>query len=177
MGDPTRYGEPVDSTGHQPISPGDASIALQSFPRRYRALVLPMDDPVVEAEAQQVGPAGVSAADLVSDTVRTWLIQREALRQTQVHDFPLFHPAIVDPEQRHWHSPAVGSVDSMLVQLEDLAIDLAEDLSAIRGDQWYRSGTIAGAGPVTALEILDAAVTVGSENLRMIERTLASIRN
>lgn len=177
MGAATRYRDPVATSDPRSVSPGDAAIALRSFPRRYRALVLPIDDPVVEAEAHQVGPGGVSAADLVSDTVRTWLIQREALRQTQVHDFPLFHPAILDPEQRHWHSPAIGSVDSMLVQLEDLATDLAADLGAIRGDQWYRSGTIAGAGPVTALEILDAAVQVGAENLRQIERTLSSIRN
>jgi len=173
----TRYGERVASRDHQPISPSDGAIALRSFPRRYRALVLPIDDPVVEAQAQQVGPAGVSAADLVSDTIRTWLIQREALRQTQVHDFPLFHPAILDPGQRNWHSPALESVESMLVQLEDLAGDLAEDLDSIHGDQWFRSGTIAGAGSVTALEILDAAVLVGAENLRFIERTLAAIRN
>jgi hypothetical protein len=65
----------------------------------------------------------------------------------------------------------------MLVQLEDLAADLAGDLDSIHGDQWFRSGTIAGAGSVTALEILDAAVLVGAENLRFIERTLAAIRN
>ncbi|CAB4940342.1 MAG: hypothetical protein F2520_03185 [Actinobacteria bacterium] len=162
---------------HTPIAPSDATIALRSFPRRYSALVLPIADPVMEARSQQVGPEGVSALELTADTVRTWLIQREALRQTQVHDFPIFHPAILDPAERNWHNPVVDSCDAVLDQLADLATDLADDLGSIHGDQWYRSGTIAGGGSVTALEILDAAVVVGAENLRRIERILASIRN
>ena len=171
-----RYRECV-SPDQSPIAPSDAAIALRSFPRRYRALVLPIADPAVEARSQQVGPEGVSALELMADTVRTWLIQREALRQTQVHDFPIFHPAILDPAERNWHNPVVDSCDAVLDQLTDLASDLADDLGTIHGDQWYRSGTVAGAGSVTALEILDAAVVVGAENLRRIERTLAAIRN
>lgn len=159
------------------IAPTDAAIALRSFPRRYRALLLPVVDPVVEARAQQVGPEGVSALELAADTVRTWLIQREALRQTQVNDLPLFHPAVIDPVQRNWHNPVVETCEAVLEQLTDLAGEFADDLGAIHGDQWYRSGTAAGAGSVTALQLLDAAVTVGSENLRRIERTLASIRS
>lgn len=139
--------------------------------------MLPADDPAVEARAQQVGPDGVSALELVADTVRTWLIQREALRQTQVHDFPIFHPAIIHAEQRQWHTAVMGSASSMLDELTDLASEFADDLSAIRGDQWFRSGRIAGGDQVTALQIVDAAVTVGAANLRQIERTLAAIRN
>ena len=165
------------SDGAQPIAPGDAVVALRSFPRRYRALVLPVADPVVEARAQQVGPGGVSAVELVADTVRTWLIQREALRQTQVHDFPLFHPAVLHADERHWHTPVVESAESALEQLEDLAGEFAADVEAIRGDAWFRSGTIAGGATVTALQLLEAAVSVGADNLRQIERTLAAITN
>ena len=159
------------------IAPNDAAIALRSFPRRYRALLGPVADPVVEAQALQIGPEGVSAVDLAADTVRTWLIQREALRQTQVHDFPLFHPAVLDPAERNWHTAVVDSCDSVLEQLTDLAGEFADDTGSVHGDQWYRSGTIAGGGSATALQILDAAVSVGADNLRRIERTLAAVRS
>jgi hypothetical protein len=162
---------------HQSITPGDGAVALRSFPRRYRSLVLPIADTAVEAQAHQVGPQGVSAIELVADTVRTWLIQREALRQTQVHDFPLFHPAVLHADQRHWHNPVVESAESALDQLDDLAADLADDIAAIHGDAWFRSGTVAGGESVTALQLLEAAVSVGADNLRLIERTLAAVRN
>jgi hypothetical protein len=161
----------------QPIAPSDAAIALKSFPRRYRTLLAPITDPIVEAQALQIGPEGVSALDIAADTVRTWLIQREALRQTQVHDFPLFHPAVLDPAERNWHSAMMESCDAVLDHLSDLAGEFADDLGSIHGDQWFRSGTVAGGGSATALQILDAAVSVGAENLRRIERTLAAVRN
>ncbi|MBU6329044.1 MAG: hypothetical protein KGR18_03700 [Acidobacteria bacterium] len=161
----------------RPVAPTDAQIALRSFPRRYRSLVLPAEDPVIEAQAQQIGPEGVSALELLADTVRTWLIQREALRQTQVHDFPIFHAAVIRADQRHWHNPVLDSVASALEQLDELAGALADDAAAIHGDAWFRSGTIAGGESVTALQILDAAVVVGAENLQRMERTLRSIRS
>jgi hypothetical protein len=165
------------SSNQQPVVPSDGAVALRSFPRRYRSLVLPALDPVVEALAHQVGPEGVSAVELVADTVRTWLIQREAMRQTQIHDFPLFHPAVLHADQRHWHNPVLESADSALAQLEDLATEFADDINAIHGDAWFRSGTVAGGESVTALQLLEAAVNVGADNLRQIERTLAAIRN
>ncbi len=172
-----RYGDAMPSDGPHPMAPGDAVVALRTFPRRYRALVLPAEDPVVEAQAHQVGPEGVSAVDLVGDTVRSWLIQREALRQTQINDFPIFHGAVVDADQRHWHNPVLEGVQEAITQLEDLAIELATDAASIRGDAWFRSGTIAGGRSVNALDLLDAAVAVGADNLRRIERTLAAVRS
>lgn len=160
-----------------PIAPGDATIALRSFPRRYRTELLPADEPVFEAEAQQLGPDGWSAVEIATDTLRTWLIQREALRQTQLSDFPIFHPAVIDPTARHWQTPIHETCASVLEQLDDLAADLADDIGRISGDQWHRSGTIAGGESVTAALLLAHIVAVGSENLRRIERTLAAIRN
>jgi len=174
---PGRYRGPMPIEDAHPVAPGDAAVALRSFPRRYRSLVLPVVDPVVEARANQLGPEGVSAVDVVGDTVRTWLIQREALRQTQIHDFPLFHPAVIHAGERQWHTPVLEGADAALTQLEELAVELAEDVAGIRGDAWFRSGRIAGGESVTALQLLDAAVTVGADNLRRIERTLAAIRN
>ena len=158
-------------------SPGDAVIAVRSFPRRYRQSLLPADEPVFEAQALQLGPDGVSAVEIAADTLRTWLIQREALRQTQRSDFPLFHPAVVDPVARQWQTPMHETCARVLDQLDELADDLAAEMDSISGDQWNRSGTIAGGDSVTALQLVQHILTVASENLRRIDRTLAAVRN
>ena len=44
-------------------------------------------------------------------------------------------------------------------------------------DGWTRTGTVAGGGSISAIEVVREAVRVGRAGLGDIERTLAAVRN
>ncbi len=159
------------------LSPNDAVVALRSYPRRYRGALAPIeDDESIEELAQQVGPEGRSAVELAADTVRTWSVLGEALRRIQVDDTPVVHGAVVDPAQRHWETPVHETVPSVLEQLDDGAVQLADAADLVSGEQWLRRADVAGGGSVTAFDVVREAVRVGHENLAAIERTLSALR-
>ena len=159
------------------LSPNDAESALRSYPRRFRSALAPItDDESVEELAQQIGPDGQSAVEQAADVVRTWTILGEALRQIQVADTPVVHPAVVDPAERQWESPVRETVTSVLDQIDDGALKLADAVADVSGDQWQRRAEVAGGGTVGALDVVREAVRVGHDGLTAVERTLAALR-
>ena len=159
------------------ISPNDAETALRSYPRRFRAALLPIeDDPAVEELAQQVGPDGQSALEHAADAVRSWTVLREAFRQIQVSDTPVVHAAVADASLRQWEAPFRDTVGGLLEQLDDEAVAFADAVAEVSGDQWERRASVAGGGTVTALDVAREAVVVGHDQLGAVERTLAALR-
>jgi hypothetical protein len=159
------------------LSPNDAVTALRSYPRRFRSAFAPIDDDEgIEEVAQQAGPDGRSAVEITADTVRTWTVLREALRQIQVSDSPVVHAAVVDPASRQWETPMRSTVTEVLDHVDDEAAALADAVAAVPGDQWHRSANVAGGGTVTALDVAREAVRVGHEGLVATEATLAALR-
>ena len=159
------------------LGPGDAAAALRSYPRRFRSAFAPVeDDETIDEVAQRMGPDGESALEVATDAVRTWTLQREALRQVQVSDDPVVHAGVLDASERHWDQPAHGSVVALLDQLDEAAGQMADAVASVPGDQWERTGRATGGGTVTALDIARAAVGVGHDALGSVERTLESVR-
>ena len=156
------------------LAPNDAVVALRSMPRRYRAALLPVDDPEVESRAVTIGPAGVSATDLAADTVRTLTVLERALHDVRVTTEPVLHPAIVDRAARQWDAAVAESPAAVLAQLDDVAASFADAVEATPAPDWPRAGT-SGGRRVTAIEIVGEAVDLAAHNLRSIETLLASL--
>ncbi|MCD9622613.1 DinB family protein [Rhabdothermincola salaria] len=159
------------------LSPSDATAALRSYPRRYREALRPLaDDESVEELARRYDDDGNCALDLVADTVRTWTVQAEALRQIDLGEQPVVHPGVVDAAERHWETSTDESLDQVLEHLEEQATALADQADRIKGSSWNRSATTAGHGPVSALDVVRAAVRTGRDNLTAAEKALDAVR-
>jgi len=160
------------------LPPADALVALRSFPRRYRESLQPIeDDESIEEMAQRVGPDGLSMVELVADTVRTWTVQREALRQIRLADTPVIHPAVVDASARQWEAPVHETLAGALAQLADEATELGDEVEHFSAHTWTRSATAAGGASVTALDVVRDAVRVGRDNLDTAGQALAAQRS
>ena len=68
------------------------------------------------------------------------------------------------------------TVASVLDQLDDEAVALADAVDDVSGDQWTRAADVAGGGTVGALDVVREAVRVGHDDLTAVERTLAALR-
>jgi hypothetical protein len=155
----------------------DAVVALRSYPRRFRSAVLPIaDDPTVEALAERVGPSGSSALDVVVATTNTWVLLGQALRQVLVEDDPVVHGGVLDAAQRTWDPPPGTTVDGALDRLTDEAAALADAVDAVASRDWSRTGSVAGAGAVSAIDLVREAVRTGSQGVVDAEAAVAAAR-
>jgi hypothetical protein len=166
----------VSSYDLSSLAPADALIALRSFPRRYREALRPLDDDQVEELALRPGPDGRSAVEITIDTVRTWTIQQEALRQIRLADTPVVHPAVIDPAQRAWDANVTETLDEALAQVDDRVAALVDEVERVGSTGWTRSATAAGGGSITALDLVRESVKVGRDNLVAAEKVLDSHR-
>jgi hypothetical protein len=148
------------------LSGPDGAVALRSFARRYRAAILPTDDPDVEELAYHVGPDGHSALDHVVAATATFVLIGQALRQTLSGQRPVLHPGVVDDAEREWSVPPGTSIASALERLEDEAKDLAGAIDPVELTAWNHTAQVAGGATVTAYELVREAVRAGAEHLR-----------
>lgn len=156
------------------LPPADAAVALRSFPRRYRAELLPVDDPAIEAKAMTIGPKGSSATDLAADTVRSLAVLERALHDIRITDDAVLHPAVVDRAARHWEAAVAETPTSVLDQLDDVATSFADAIDATSTMEWTRTATCDGT-TITALDVVREAVETASENLRSMTTLLATL--
>ncbi|MFM8863075.1 MAG: hypothetical protein ACKOIA_11595 [Acidimicrobiia bacterium] len=155
-------------------NPTDAVVAMRSWPRRYRAELLPVDEPVVETRAVTIGPGGVSATDLAADTLRSLTLLERALHEVLVADEPVLHPAIADRAARHWEAAVSESPQSVLAQLDDRAESFAAAIERTDASEWTRGGVSAGRR-ISALDLVREAVDTAASNLREMTALLASL--
>jgi hypothetical protein len=160
------------------LSPIDAVAALRSFPRRYREVFASIGgDDSTEALAARIGPDGQSAAGVVSNVTRTWVLLAEALRQIVFTDGAVLHPAVSDPAQRSWdagHPEALEDALTLLGHEADAIVDLVGRVTT--ASDWSRSTTVAGDGTVTALDVLRDAVQNGADGLERADTILRAVR-
>jgi len=167
----------VDDLDLSRLAPADAAAALRSYPRRFRGLLAPLDpDEDPEELAQRLGPSGCSVLGIVTDTTRTWVLLHDAMRRITITDSPVLHPAVTDSTRRDWEAPAPATLSDALGMLEDTAAAFADDVDRTPATAWTRTGTIAGDGTTTALDVLREAVRVGHDALGAAGRTLAAVR-
>jgi hypothetical protein len=159
------------------LAPSDAVAALRSYPRRYRGALRPIDDDNVEELAHRVGPDGRSSIGILSDVTRTMVILGEALHQISVNPTPVVHAAVIDPAERQWDTPPPEDLADALALFADESNALAEAVDHVPTDGWTRTGTVAGGGSISAIDVVREAVRVGRAGLGDIERTLAAVRN
>lgn len=152
------------------MSPADAAVALRSFPRRYRALLLRPDvedDPesIVTRKPDAQSPSALEHAVSVAALLEG---AADDIERTLVQDRPNLG------RQRVYAGPAVG-IGTTLERLDAAAEHLAEIAERARGEEWSRTATIDGQ-PTRALTLLQRAVGAGAGRLRDIEQVLATVK-
>jgi hypothetical protein len=162
------------------LSPADAVVALRSFPRRYRQVMLPASEgelrEAAEEHLRRVGPDGVSALDIADDAVRALMALGRALDEVLTRDRPALLAEVLDPARRSWNGPGVEDTDDLLALLGAECTALADRAEHVPADDWKRPATVTGGGvEVAALDVLHEAVRTGAESLRRVERAVAAV--
>lgn len=150
------------------LGPVDAIAALRSFGRRFTA-VLALVDEETDAAIHRHGPDGRSALDHADLAGRDLAVLADAVVAVLTHDRPTLHPAVADPSARHYPAGLASDVGSALDLLVLEAEALADRASRVSAPEWGRSGTVAGGGETSALDLLREAVRTTAVHLRAAE--------
>ncbi len=167
----------VDGVDVSQLAPDDCIAALRSYPRRYRAALMPVrDDDAWEDKVHRIGPDGRSPLDHADHAARAIGFIGRAMEQVLVHDNPTLLAGVVDDAAREWAvTGATATVEAILDFVTTECEALADRASHVPPTDWARRGAVAGrAESLTALDVLREAVRVGSNELRAIERALSA---
>lgn len=154
------------------LGPTDAVAALRSFGRRFGA-VLALVDEDDDSALHRPGPDGRSALEHADLAGRDLAVLARAFDAIVTHDHPTVHPAVVDPDARHYaldRAPAPDvALDLLVLEAEALA-DRAERTAA---EEWGRTGLVADGEErheVSAIDVLREAVRTTAVHLQAAER-------
>ena len=155
---------------YREMSPSDAAVALRSFPRRYRALLLRPD---VEDDPESIvtrKPASdrLSALEHAATAAAVLEVAAEDIERTLVQD----RPNLGRPRPAPGRAAGLGAT---LERLDDAAGRLADLADRARGEEWSRTATVDGQ-PTRALTMLQRAVGDSARRLRDIEQVLAEVK-
>ncbi len=155
------------------LLPVDTIAALRSFGRRWRGALLPVDDDDVADACLVVGPDGVSALDVVNETIAALASLHRVVDDIARTDRPVVLAEVLDPTRRHFTGLVVDDVDEALDLLAAEATGLADRLGRLLADDWSRVGVRSGSGAeVTILDVAREAVRTAADGLRTAERAL-----
>ena len=152
------------------VKPGDAAVALRSFPRRYHGLLVRPDEDEVEDPVRRAGSSGWSALAHAAGASEGIRAADEALRAAIVHD----HPGVALPELDPAVVPSTGTVGATLERLEAATKAAATTIEQAHGKDWSRRAS-AGADTVTAEQIAALAAHIGVHHLRAAEAVLREV--
>jgi hypothetical protein len=160
--------DPCPVCGFSParLAPSDGEVALRSYPRRYRALLVRPDDEDGAAVITRPGADGWSALGHAAHVAAALAAVAEALRLVTVRDRPTVH---LVPEQ------PVTAVDvtAVLDDLTTAANSAADAAKRITGQDWGRPARVTEADrTLTALDLLAQGVHEGVHHLRLAERAV-----
>lgn len=166
------------TTSH--LSPDDAAVAVRSFPRRFRALLIPPSEGDERADPDELGrrpgPDGHSAVEhlLAADGV---LATADQVLERSRHAGEAAAPAVVSDLGAVWIADPGSPVGALLDQLAGTAGRCADRIDAVPVDDWGRSLRI-GDGDATRelLDVVRDAVDVTAAHLRAAERTIQAVR-
>jgi hypothetical protein len=150
------------------ISPGDAEVALRTFPRRWRALLehLDPDDPDTMARLAQPGPDGRTAIESAAAAAATLETATANLRVALTSD----RPAIERPE-----APIGSSLADSLQRIDAAAPALADAVRDVGSSELDRGASLDGR-EVTVRELIAAPVDEVAGYLRSAGDALRSGR-
>ncbi len=151
------------------VKPPDGLAAIRSYPRRYRRLLVRLDDEEgARIVTRRPAPDEWSALEHAVHVADVIEAVGEALERVQVHDDPSID---VDVGQ-----PRPAPVDDVLQRLAAASERLASLADNITGKDWQRSGRLRDGERVTALSLVRHAVHVGAHHRRAIERVMSKVR-
>ena len=157
-------------------SPGDATVALRSMGRRWRALFAGLDeDESPDALARRQSAQGRSALDHATHATGTVRLLDRALEQIVVEDAATLDTAVTDSASRSWPTSSEG-VEQVIDELAAAAEQLAARADRVSSGDWTRRTTVAGGGEVDALTVLWDAVDTAVADLKAAEATLREVR-
>lgn len=170
----------MDRSVFASLAPGDAVVALRSFPRRYagsfRSEERSENEPGEQAMVDRVGSDGVSARHLVIDTTRSLELLATALKDVVLGDDATLAAAVADRSARSWPS-ATRPVDDDLAELSTAATAMADQVDSVRRDAWDREASVEGSSErFSALDVLREAMATATGNLNDLERLLDEVR-
>lgn len=155
-----------------PISPGDAEVALRSFPRRWRALLgsLDVDDPDTVAILEHPGPSGDSAVALARKAGAALEVGARHLHEAVTRDDPSLDPDPAPPP-----APGADTVAAALRRIEAAAPALADAVTRVAAGDLDRQAQ-RGTSTVSVRQIIADAVDEVARLLREADRAIAAGR-
>lgn len=150
------------------VAPGDAAVALRSYPRRFRVLLTGLDEKDEVLSLERPAPDAWSAAEHAASAAAVFARATEALGRVTTTEAPAVS---LDAGE-----PRAMSVDDVVGALTTAAEGLAAATGNVKGTEWTRVGTVDG-HPVTALQVVQYAVHAGHHELRDVERVLSALRH
>lgn len=151
--------------------PSDAAVALRSLPRRFRGLLAGLDDGEdPDALAARPGAGGSSALDHLVAAIRGVAAAGRGVLAIQHDDDPAVEPVDLPAEG------GSGGLADRLAELGWEADAAAEAVEGVDAEGWARTGRLAGAASVSALELLWQAVDAAIAHLKAAERALDDAR-
>lgn len=158
------------------VSPLDAAVAVRSFPRRYRSvLVAPRSEDGPDAVfRRRPHPSGWSALEYTAHVADRLDLLGPAILQVVRQDTPAI--AGFDNDERA-ASKRYNDLDRVeVLGWLDMACDeLASVIGDVRPDDWTRKGLVAGAER-DALTLARDGVHEGAHHLRDVQRVLNTVR-
>lgn len=163
---------PVCGLDYSTISPPDATVAIRSYPRRYRAaLAAVLEDEAEEALVRRrPDPVTWSALEYTGHVADVFEFIASSIRRMHTETAPVIDGADFEAQvtdRRHSETAPSEALD----RLEAAAVRLADEVAAIGPDGWHRTATF----PFGERDILTMArngVHEGSHHLRDVDRVL-----
>ena len=151
-------------------------MAVRSYPRRWRALLVRPDDPDPDIVHRRTEPDQPCALDLAAASAAGMAAAALALERLHAND-----EAEVDPGPSPQELPAVAGAGSLslprvLDGVDAAAGALTSAMGLFHGDEWARAGRLPGGEPADALDLARAGVHAGTHHLREAERVLSKVR-
>jgi len=148
------------------VTPSDAAVALRSYPRRFRAVLVRPDDEEGADVVRRPASDGWSALDHAAHAARSIEAATEALRKISFLDAdPL---VAYEPERQ----VDAGPNDDVLAAVQTACEAAAAQVDRLRGADWDRRGRLGEGEPVIALDVARHAVHEGVHHLRAAEEAV-----
>ena len=156
------------------ISPADASLAIRSFPRRFRELLVSDRAPDDALVSYRPSPQEWSVLEHVAHLADGLHVAAIRLARIRAAEHPRLggEPGGMEKPPAEDHS----NVDVVLARLREKADRLAGEIDGTEPEDWGRIG-MRNRQAVSALEVVHEAVHEGAHHLREVERVLSQARH